>query len=244
MAHSSVATLSSVWTFKLIDVWFHNTRVRQSDMAMIIAQVWCRCLCMLVHGLRLQLCILIFSAVHDLRHKNEVYLHCWMKPPQSTICWLVVVLLFWENGAFVDNFSEILTRPENSLQMDVDISWSPRLWKSRQCRKDAKQTVLTHLPCNVFANILSTYGVPRAQFVSLHFNSLGCQFVGVSVIGAVLVTSGPPCCSNNVSWTKFGVKRRCLRGWGWTIRCFEECEGRWVRDEKSRVFSKNRTPLL
>lgn len=33
---------------RLIDTWFHNTRVRQSDMAMLTAQMWCRCLCMLV----------------------------------------------------------------------------------------------------------------------------------------------------------------------------------------------------
>lgn len=45
-------------------------------MAMVIAQVWCRCLCMLEHGLCLHVSKLEFSPVHYLQHKNEVYLHC------------------------------------------------------------------------------------------------------------------------------------------------------------------------
>lgn len=68
MAHSSVATLSSVLTS--LTSGFKNTRVRQSDMAMHRCGVGvCACSCM-------DYVYMCSNFVHDLQHKNKVRLRC------------------------------------------------------------------------------------------------------------------------------------------------------------------------
>ena len=133
-----------------VDVWFENTRVRQSDMAMSYSTgVTSR----FVHAHAYTFFFVsayMLPCVHTLHPETPVPVHVWrhwkikgvsassLRTWQENVCWLVV---------FFFKRSLHSLRLNACLQMGFDISWRVRVrWRrKRRCKKKSKtdQTCLS-----------------------------------------------------------------------------------------------------